>query len=263
MLANLAVKIERINQVQQTKLKTEEEQSRMAEEKHKEKMDLHIENKEAMIKALIDRLHAKDQHIKEVQAKLREISASHAKKVEQKIQQKEAITKENLELQRKAQMERWQAHEKHIQEVLATLQESIEKQSKTAEENLQQKMATTKENRQAQIRALQERLQIKSQKIDQARQLVDALVEEAQKSYEEKLKQKMEQSEEKRNAELRKIKERLEAHDKHVEEVYQQVKTMRAEKAQGWECKVQILQLYILPKSVVIFKIQAKLFALH
>ena len=233
MLARVATKNERISQVQLTKQQLEEEQSRKVEEKHKQKMYLHIENKEAQIKALINRLHAKDQHIKEVQAKLQEISALHAKKLEEKIQQKEALTKEKLELQRKAQMGRWQAHEKHIHEVLATLQESIEKQSKTTEENLQQKMATTEEKRQAQIHALQERLRIKSQKIEQARQLVDLLVEEAKKSWEEKLKQKLEQSEEKRKAELRKKKERLAAHDKRVVEVCQHVKTMRAEKAQG------------------------------
>lgn len=233
LLAKAAIKNEHINQVKLTKQQTVEEQSRMAEEKHRQKMSSHIENKEAQIKALIDRLHAKDQHIKEVQAKLQEIRASHAKKAEEKIQQKEAISKETLQLQRKAQMERWQAREKRIQEVLATLQESIEKQSKMAEITLQQKMETTAENRQAQIRSLQERLQFKSRKIEQARQLVDALVQEQSKICQEKLKLKLEQSEEKRNARFRALQERLEAHDKHVEEVCQQVKSLRSEKAQG------------------------------
>lgn len=233
VLAKAASRSEHVVQVQQNKLLTVAEKSRMAEEKLKQKMCTHSENKEAQIKALYSRLHAKEQHIKEVQANLREIIASFSKKAEEKIQQKEAVSKENLELNRKAQMERWQAHEKRIQEVLASLQESIEKQSKTAEVNLQQKMETTTEKREALIRSLQERLQFKSQKIEQARQLVDALVQEQSKVCKQKLQQKLEQSEEKRNALLRALQERLEAHDKHVEEIYQQVKTQRAEKAQG------------------------------
>lgn len=233
VLAKAASRSEHVVQVQQNKLLTVAEKSRMAEEKLKQKMCTHSENKEAQIKALYSRLHAKEQHIKEVQANLREIIASFSKKAEEKIQQKEAVSKENLELHRKAQMERWQAHEKRIQEVLASLQESIEKQSKIAEVNLQQKMETTTEKREALIRSLQERLQFKSQKIEQARQLVDALVQEQSKVCKQKLQQKLEQSEEKRNALLRALQERLEAHDKHVEEVYHQVKTQRAEKAQG------------------------------
>ena len=233
LLAKAAIKNEYISQVQLTKQQAVEEQSRMVEEKLKQKMCLHMEKKEAQIKALIDRLHAKDQHIKEVQEKLKEISMCHAKKVEEKIQQKEALTKENLELNRKAQMHRWQAHEKRIQEVLAALQGSIEKHSKAVEMSLQQKMEITAEKRQAQIRLLQERLQIKSQKVEQARQLVDTLVQEQSKVCQEKLKQKLERSEEKRNAQLKALQERLEADNKHVEEVCQLVKTRRAEKAQG------------------------------
>lgn len=232
-MAKAASRSERIIQVQQNKQQTVAEKSRMAEEKLKQKMSLHIEKKEAQIKALTGRLHAKEQHIKEVQANLREIIASFSKRAEEKIQQKEVVSKENLELHRKAQMERWQAHEKRIQEVLATLQESIEKQSKTAEANLKQKMETTAEKREALIRSLQERLKFKSQKIEQARQLVDMLVQEQSKVCEQKMKQKLEQSEEKRNAQLRALLKRLEAHDKHVEEVYHQVKTKRAEKSQG------------------------------
>lgn len=97
MRAKAVTKNQQINRVQLTKQQTEEEQTRMAEEKYKRNMYLHIENKEAQIKALIDRLHAKDQHIKEVQAKLQEITKLHAKKLEERIQQKEAMTKENLE----------------------------------------------------------------------------------------------------------------------------------------------------------------------
>lgn len=232
MLAKVVVQIARVNQVQLNKQQTEEKQSKIAEEKCKQNMESHIEKKEAQIQALIDRLHAKDNHIREVQAKLREISVSHAKKLEEKIQHKEAVTKEKLELLRKVQTEQWQAHEKRIQEVLASLQEIIEKNSKKAEENLQERMEKTEEKRQAQIRALQERLRLKSSKIEQARQFMDKLVEETKKSYEEKLKQRQEQMEEKRNAELRKIQQKAEAHDKHVEEVCQKVKTRKAENTQ-------------------------------
>ena len=232
-MAKAALHQVRIDQAKTIKQQTAEEQSRMTKEKIMQKMELHIGNKEAQIRGLIDRLHAKDQYIKEVQGKLRNIIELYTKKVEEKIQQKEAITKENLELQRQAQLERWEAREKHIKEVLATLQESIEQQSKLTEWNLQQKMEVTAEKRQSLIRSLQERLRYKSQKIEQARQIVEALIQENSKYHEEKQKQKLEQSEEKRKAYQKAKQDKLVAHQEHVEEVCKHVKTQRAAKAQG------------------------------
>ncbi|XP_067033259.1 golgin subfamily A member 6-like protein 26 isoform X1 [Acropora muricata] len=225
--AKVAVEMERINQVQTKKQLIEEEKSKLVKEKQEQRMYIHIENKEAQIKALLDRLHAKGQHIKEMQIKLQKLSELHAKKLEEKIQHKEAVIKEKLESQRKAQTERWLAREKHAKEILAALQESIEKQSKSTEENLQQKMAATEENRQALIHGLQERLRSRSQKMEQAKQLVEALVEEAKKTWDEKLRQKLEQFEENRKKELRKIVEKVEAHNHDVETLYQHFKIKR------------------------------------
>lgn len=225
--------MERISQVQTKRQLIEEEKSKLVKEKQEQKMYMHIENKEAQIKALLDRLHAKGQHIKEMQIKLQKLSELHAKKLEEKIQHKEAVIKEKLESQRIAQTERWLAREKHAKEILAALQESIEKQSKSTEENLQQKMAATEENRQALIHGLQERLRSRSQKMEQAKQLVEALVEEAKKTWDEKLRQKLEQFEENRKKELRKIVEKVEAHNHDVETLYQHFKIKR-ESTEAW-----------------------------
>lgn len=232
--AKVAVEVERVNQVQTKRQLIDEQKSKLVKEKQEQNMYLHIENKEAQIKALTDRLHAKDQRIKEMHLKLRKLSELHAKKLEEKIQQKEAVIKDNLESHRKAQTERWLARERHAQEILAALQESTEKQSKLTEENLQVKMATTEEKRQALIHALQERLRIRSQKTEQARQLVEALVEEAKKTWGEKLRQKLEHFEENRKKELRKIVEKVEAHNQDVETLYLHFKTKReATEARG------------------------------
>ncbi|XP_031556931.1 centrosomal protein of 164 kDa-like [Actinia tenebrosa] len=208
-------------------------QSKVAEEKHKQKMEIYEENKNALDKALQDRLTAKDEHIKEVKANNQVMVEIQSKIAEEKLNQKMMQSLVKTESMRKAQREKFDAQKKKTMEVLHNAQEITEQNCKITEEKIQKKMETSMENRKSYLQSLKERVHEKNSNVEQKRNTLDEILNLQKKMQEENHQQKMEKYGLNRDAFFKKRKEQLDAHFKHVKKVSSLAKERKMRLHQG------------------------------
>jgi hypothetical protein len=168
---------------------------------------------------LLNRLSAKDELIKEVQANNQVMVEIQSKIAEEKLNHKMMQSLVKTEAIRQAQKEKLQAHGKKLRKALSSVQQKNEYYSKTTEEKIQKKMEASMEIRQSCLQGLKERMHEKNLNVDQKRQTLDEILNLQKKMYEENYQQKMEKYHENRTGVFRAKKELLDAHFKHVERV--------------------------------------------
>lgn len=208
-------------------------QSKVAEEKHRQKMESYEENKNALHKALQDRLSAKDEHIKEVKANNQVMVEIQSKIAEEKLNQKMMQSLEKAEALRKAQREKFDAQNKKTMEVLHNAQEMTEQICRITEEKIQKKMETSMEKRQRYLQSLKERVQEKNSNVEQKRNTLDEILNVQKKIQDENYQQKMEKYGSNREAFFKNRKEQLDAHFKHVKKVCSLAKERKMRLHQG------------------------------
>lgn len=209
-------------------------------------MEAYEENKNAIEKALLNRLTAKEEHIKYVQAKNQALIDSQCKEIEEKLQIKLNQSEEKIEASRQALKEKLQAHGQKLKVAKNIVQEKVEMHSKITEEKLQKKMNISIEKRQSHIESLKQRVREQNVTVEQKKQMTDEERALRMQLYEEQHLYKMDKYKENRSTMLKARQEQLHAHNSLVKRKCTMAKERKLFAQKGWTliCQMNICCVY-------------------